>query len=195
MKIVTINKTIGEDKYKFNIGIKELRKMTEKERDNIFNVCEFEIICNGESVTRESIIFGFDRVNKIFDFDNIWNFDYDKGWAIINKLGASKLKLSDKEFNELENVLYEYQEYHRNKLPDVIFKEYNSWETGLDFWVLSKNSREINKNVFNELKEKGLYFHKYDEECEERFTGWTFSLGSYDEIKETLENHHISSNL
>lgn len=50
------------------------------------------------------------------------------------------------------------------------FEYYDSWETGLKFLIIRSG---VDKDTFSKMqKDAGLYYHQYDAEMEERFTGW-----------------------
>lgn len=83
---------------------------------------------------------------------------------VIKKLGIYEIYLKEKELLDKKRKLLE-----SGNLIEVRFKKYQSWETGLCFLILSER---LEKNIFDKLIKSGLYYHKIDEENEERFVGW-----------------------
>lgn len=58
---------------------------------------------------------------------------------------------------------------NRDDLIPVKFQKYTSWETGLSFFILSE---KVDNVIFSKLIKSGLYNHTYDEDNEEKFTGY-----------------------
>ncbi len=65
---------------------------------------------------------------------------------------------------------------------------YESWETGLSFYILKE---KVDRKIFGILRNCGLYHHNYDDENEERFAGWCFSGHDWEKTQMQLAEHGI----